>query len=93
MSFIGDSPRVQGDSVEADILLSRPVQSLICRLKGGSLNTKQDCESQALSLGVIIIVLTNLHITVHLNVKESGRSALVELYLAFIYELFVLIRE
>ena len=44
VSFIGDSPHVQEDSVEADILLSGPVQSLICRLKGGSLITEQDCE-------------------------------------------------
>ena len=48
VSFIGDSPRVQEDSVEADILLSRPVQSLICRLKGGSLTTEQDCEYQSI---------------------------------------------
>ena len=33
VSFINDSPRVVGDSVEADILLSRPVQSLSCKLK------------------------------------------------------------
>ena len=42
--FINDSPRVMGDSVEADILISRPVQSLVCRLKAGSFNTEQDCE-------------------------------------------------
>ena len=52
--FISDSPRVMGDSVEADILISRPVQadilisrpvqSLICRLKAGSFITEQDCE-------------------------------------------------
>ena len=42
--FINDSPRVMGDSVEADILISRPVQSLICRLKAGSFITEQDCE-------------------------------------------------
>ena len=42
--FINDSPCVMGDSVEADILISRPVQSLICRLKAGSFITEQDCE-------------------------------------------------
>ena len=31
VSFINDSPRVMRGSVEADILLSRPVQSLVCR--------------------------------------------------------------
>ncbi|CAI8033863.1 hypothetical protein GBAR_LOCUS19099, partial [Geodia barretti] len=33
VAFIKDSPLVQRDSVEAHILLSRPVQSLVCRLK------------------------------------------------------------
>ena len=35
VSFTNDTPRVLEDSVEADILISRPVQSLVCRLKGG----------------------------------------------------------
>ncbi|CAI8033862.1 hypothetical protein GBAR_LOCUS19099, partial [Geodia barretti] len=45
VAFIKDSPLVQRDSVEAHILLSRPVQSLVCRLKGGSISTEQDCSS------------------------------------------------
>ena len=44
VAFIKDSPLVQGDSVEAHILLSRPVQSLVCRLKGGSFRTEKNCE-------------------------------------------------
>ena len=44
VSFINYSPRVMGDSLEADILSSRPIQSLICRLKAGSFITEQDCE-------------------------------------------------
>ena len=43
VKFINDSPRMMGDSVEADILISRPVQSLIC-MKAGSFITEQDCE-------------------------------------------------
>jgi hypothetical protein len=43
VAFIEDSPLVQGDSVEAHILLSRPVQSLVCRLKGGSFRTEKNC--------------------------------------------------
>ena len=45
VSFINDSPRVMRDSVEADILLSRPVQSLVCRLKRGRVEVDEvDCE-------------------------------------------------
>jgi hypothetical protein len=45
VSFINNSPHVQGDSVEAEILLSRPVQSLVCKLKGPTLSLQQDCSS------------------------------------------------
>ena len=45
VSFINDSPRVMRDSMEADILLSRPVQSLVCRLKRGRVEVDEvDCE-------------------------------------------------
>ena len=50
VSFINDSPRVHGDGVEADILLSRPVQSLICRLRAqGSEPIEEDCEQYTYS--------------------------------------------
>ena len=32
--------------MEADILLSRPVQSVMCILKGRSVNLEMDCECQ-----------------------------------------------
>ena len=45
VSFINDSPRVHGDTVEADVLLSRPVQSLVCRLRAqGSEPIEKDCK-------------------------------------------------
>lgn len=44
VSFINDSPRIHGDTVEADILLSRPVQSLVCRLRGAMIHTEKDCK-------------------------------------------------
>ena len=45
LSFINDSPRVLRDSVEADILVSRPVQSLVCRLKRGRVEVNEvNCE-------------------------------------------------
>ena len=50
VSFINDSPRVQGDSVEAEIALSRPVQSLVCRLKGkDTVPMEKNCEQCAYS--------------------------------------------
>ena len=45
VSFINDSPRVLRDSVEADILISRPVRSLVCRLKRGRVEVAEvNCE-------------------------------------------------
>ena len=44
VSFINDSPRVLEDSVEADILISRPVRSLVCFLRRGSVTIKENCE-------------------------------------------------
>ena len=42
--FINDSPRVINNSLEADIVLSRPVQSLVCYLKSTSMSASMDCE-------------------------------------------------
>ena len=50
VTFINDSPRVESSSVEADIVLSRPVQSLMCILKGRSVNLEMDCECQMTSI-------------------------------------------
>ena len=44
VSFINDSPCVMEDSVEAYILISRPVQSLVCFLRRGSVTIKENCE-------------------------------------------------
>ena len=41
VSLINDSPRVVNNSVEVDILISRPVQRLVCKLKGVA---EKDCE-------------------------------------------------
>ena len=41
VSLINDSPRVVNNTVEVDILISRPVQRLVCRLKGVP---EKDCE-------------------------------------------------
>ena len=49
VKFINDSPRVMGDSVEADILISRPVQSLVCRLRGPNVTIEKDCKSLIIS--------------------------------------------
>lgn len=56
VSFISDSPQVLGDSVEADILISRPVQSLVCKLKGTSTSVNEviDCESHKKFLACIM---------------------------------------
>ena len=56
VSFINDSLRVHGDGVEADILLSRPVQSLVCRLRAqGSEPIEEDCEQ------CTVILIRNPH--------------------------------
>ena len=57
VSFINDSPRVMRDSVEADILLSRPVQSLVCRLKrtqDPDYVEEADCENCTIGWAMVV---------------------------------------
>ena len=63
VSFINDSPRVMRDSVEADILLSRPVQSLVCRLKRSRVEVDEvDCEH---CMQTFMYNIMPIHIVVH----------------------------
>ena len=44
VQFINNSPRLTTNSVKVDIALSRPVQSLVCVLKGLSTSTTVNCK-------------------------------------------------
>ena len=42
--FINDSPRVINTSMEADIVVSRPAQSLVCSLRSAFVDLSVNCE-------------------------------------------------
>ena len=62
VSLINGSPLVRNDSVEVDISLSRPVQSLVCTLRGDSDTIEKDCESTTLSNDTYSITIYTRHI-------------------------------
>ena len=42
--LINNSPRVMNDAVEADIIVSRPAQSLVCSLRSAFVDLSMECK-------------------------------------------------
>ena len=74
--FINDSPRVMNNSVEADIVLSRPVQSLVCNVRSTSVDISMDCEFRKQNSVTVCAYFYNHCCT---SVGSSGRAQFFDL--------------